>query len=144
MTSGWRFWRHVDVIFPHNVSRPHHEKTCFMVYANYKDTDQQAHPGSLISTFVVHCLDSIIPILAKSKIWRLCLISAAEQAPGHKVWKTGVLMIWLIFFLSFRMRYSPWQVDEWMFPVQLSSFRISKTALVRLYISLATSREDLS
>ena len=39
---------------------PHHEKTCFMPYANNKDADQPVHPCSLISTFVVHCLDSII------------------------------------------------------------------------------------
>ena len=40
-------------------------------YANNEDADQPAHPRSLISTFVVHCLDSIIPILAKSKLSRL-------------------------------------------------------------------------
>ena len=43
---------------------------------------------SLISAFVVHRLGSIIPILAKSKISRLKLVSVAEQAglsqPGRK------------------------------------------------------------
>ena len=39
----------------------------FLPYANNKDADQPAHGRSLISAFVVHCLDSIIPILAKSK-----------------------------------------------------------------------------
>ena len=29
-------------------------------YANNKGADQPAHSGSLISAFVVHCLDSII------------------------------------------------------------------------------------
>ena len=53
------------------VYEPRHEKTCFMPYANNKGTDQPAHPCSLISTFVVHCLDSLIHILAKSKIPRL-------------------------------------------------------------------------
>ena len=33
-----------------------------------------------LSTFVVHYLDSVIPILAKSKISRLYLVSVAEQA----------------------------------------------------------------
>ena len=42
----------------------------FMPYANNKGTDQPAHLCSLISTFVVRCLDSIIPVLAKSKISR--------------------------------------------------------------------------
>ena len=31
----------------------------------------EGHPRSLISAFVVRCLDSIIPILAKSKLLRL-------------------------------------------------------------------------
>ena len=35
-----------------------------MAYANNKGADQPAHPRSLISTFVVHLLDSIIPLLA--------------------------------------------------------------------------------
>ena len=39
----------------------HHEKTCFMPYANNKGADQ-------ISAFVIRCPDSIISILAKSKI----------------------------------------------------------------------------
>ena len=42
-----------------------------MQYANSKVADQPAHPCSLIGAFVVHCLDSIMPILAKSKISRL-------------------------------------------------------------------------
>ena len=46
---------------------PHHEKTCFMPYAN-KGPDQPAYPCSLIRAFVVHCLGNMVPILAKSKI----------------------------------------------------------------------------
>ena len=37
---------------------PRHEKTCFMLYVNNKDADQPAHPHSLISAFVVRCLDT--------------------------------------------------------------------------------------
>ena len=33
-------------------------------YAINKGADQPAHPRSLISTFVVRCLDSVIPLLA--------------------------------------------------------------------------------
>ena len=40
----------------------------FMPYANNKGADQPAHARSLISTFVVRCLDSMICILAKSKV----------------------------------------------------------------------------
>ena len=40
----------------------------FMPYANNKGADQPAYPCSLISTFVVRCLDSIIPLLAIAEI----------------------------------------------------------------------------
>ena len=39
---------------------PGHEKMCLMSYANNKGADQPAHSRSLISAFVVRCLDSII------------------------------------------------------------------------------------
>ena len=42
-----------------------------MPYANNKDADQPAHPHSLISAFVVRCLDRIISILAIAKMSRL-------------------------------------------------------------------------
>ena len=50
---------------------PGHEKMCLIPYVNNKGADQPAHPRSLIRTFVVHCLGSIVSILAKSKISRL-------------------------------------------------------------------------
>ena len=46
-------------------SEPRHEKTCFMLFATNKATDQPAHPHSLISAFVVGCLDSMISKLVK-------------------------------------------------------------------------------
>ena len=69
-------------------------------YANNKGADQPAHPRSLISTFIVRYLDSIVPILAKSKISSLYLASVAEQAGLSLTWsetpKTGFLVKWLI------------------------------------------------
>ena len=50
-----------------------------MPYANNKDADQPVHLRSLISVFVVRCLDSIIPTVAISDILRLLLASVAEQ-----------------------------------------------------------------
>ena len=49
---------------------PGHAKMCLMTYANNKGADQPAHPHSLISTFIVRCLDSIICILGLSKVSR--------------------------------------------------------------------------
>ena len=53
-----------------------------MSYANNKGADQPAHPCSLISAFIVHCLESIIPILAISKISRLVTGQSLYNAPG--------------------------------------------------------------
>ena len=43
-------------------------KNLFLPYANDKGADQPAHPRNLISTFVVRCLDRIIPLVSISKI----------------------------------------------------------------------------
>ena len=53
---------------------------CLASYANNKGADQPAHPRSLIRTFVVHCLDSIISIVSVTRISSLMLASVAEQA----------------------------------------------------------------
>ena len=54
-----------------SMYKPGHEKMCLTSYANNRGTDQPAHPGSLISTFVVRCLDSIISLDSIAKISRL-------------------------------------------------------------------------
>ena len=50
-----------------------------MPYANNKGADQLAHPRSLISTFVVRCLDSIIPLVSILEISSPYLASVAVQ-----------------------------------------------------------------
>ena len=40
-------------------------------YVNSKGADQTAHSRSLISVFVLRCIDSILPIVARPKILRL-------------------------------------------------------------------------
>ena len=51
-----------------------------MPYANDKGADQPVHPRSLISAFVVCCLDSIISLPSISGISSLYLASVAAQA----------------------------------------------------------------
>ena len=51
-----------------------------MPYVNNKGADQPAQPRSLISAFVVRCLDSIITLLAIAEISRLQPVSVVEQA----------------------------------------------------------------
>ena len=54
-----------------HIYEPGHEKMCLMSYANNKGADQPAHPRSLISAFVVKCLDSIISLDSIVEISRL-------------------------------------------------------------------------
>ena len=56
---------------------------CLMSYANNKGADQLR---SLISTFVVRCLDSIISLDSMAKISRLLLASVAAQAGLCLAW----------------------------------------------------------
>ena len=55
---------------PHTCE-PSHEKMCLMSHANNKGADQPAHPRSLISAFVVRCLDSKISLNSIAEISRL-------------------------------------------------------------------------
>ena len=57
-----------------------------MSYANNKGTDQPAHPRSLISAFVVRCLDSVMSLVSVTKISSLMLASVAEQASLNLTW----------------------------------------------------------
>ena len=47
---------------------PRREKTYLRRFANNKGADQPAHPRSLISGFVIHCLESTISKLTTSEI----------------------------------------------------------------------------
>ena len=78
---------------------PRHEKTC-LCHVNNKGADQPVHPGSLISTFVVHCLDSIISVVSILAISCLQLASAVEQTglslTCSKTVKTGFFVTRLL------------------------------------------------
>ena len=54
-----------------NLVEPGREKMCLMSYANNKGADRTAHPRSLISAFVVRCLDSLISLDSIAEISRL-------------------------------------------------------------------------
>ena len=56
------------------------------VYANNKCADQPVHPHSLISTFDVHCLDRLIPLVSISKISSFYLASVAARAGLSLPW----------------------------------------------------------
>ena len=82
-----------------------------MPYANNEGADQLAHPRSLISTFVVRCLDRKMPLLAISKNVRLWLASEDEQAGLSLNWsqtpKAGFLvprLVWSCIVFKTRMK----------------------------------------
>ena len=60
-SRGWDTWAL-------GISEPRHAKTCLMPYANNKGAVQPTHPRSLISAFVVCCLDRIILLVSISEI----------------------------------------------------------------------------
>ena len=64
---------------------PGHAETCLTSYANNNCADQPAHSRSLISTFVVCCLDSTT-LVAIFETSRLQLPSVAEQAGLNLTW----------------------------------------------------------
>ena len=51
-----------------------------MSYVNNKGADQPALPRSLISAFVVRCLDTVMSLVSLTEISNLMLTSVAEQA----------------------------------------------------------------
>ena len=59
---------------------------CLMSYTNNKGADQPAHPRSLISAFIVRCLDSVMSLVSVTKISSLMLVSVAEQAGLSVTW----------------------------------------------------------
>ena len=93
--TDWQLLKPLQPLLP--IFDPRHEKTCL---CHMWTTDQPAHPCFLISTFIVCCLDSIIPLLAIAEISRPKLVSSAEQAGLSNTWsqtpKTGFLMTRLI------------------------------------------------
>ena len=71
-----------------------------MPYANNKGADQPARMRSLISAFVVRCLDSIISLVSISDISSLQLVSVAQQV-GLVSWsatqdKTNMHNLWRV------------------------------------------------
>ena len=55
-------------------------------YANNKGAYQPAHPRSLISAFIIHCLDSIIPLVSIPEISSIYITSVAVQAGLSLPW----------------------------------------------------------
>ena len=72
-------------------------------FANNTGADQPAHPRSLISTFAIHLLESIISRLATGQISLFYLVSVAEETglslAISETPKTVFVATWLIYSL---------------------------------------------
>ena len=87
---------YVQLFWAGTLYEPHHEKTCLCHMRTTRGADYPAHPHSLISTFIVRCLDSIIPILDESKISRLaslCSLAGRFESYLSETPKTGFLVM---------------------------------------------------
>ena len=73
-------------LFVYKIYEPGHEKTCLMSYANNKGADQSVHLCSMISAFIVHCLDSVMCLVSISEISSLMLALVAEQVSLSLNW----------------------------------------------------------
>ena len=90
-----------------------------MSYANNKGADQPAHPRSLISAFVVRCLDNGMPLVSATKISSLMLASVAAQAGLSLTWSETPEDIFVVSWLTYKVNNStgnnertitkPWQ-----------------------------------
>ena len=58
---------------------PRREKNCLQVFANNTGADQPAHPGSLISGFVIRFSESTICKLATGEISIFSLVSVVDE-----------------------------------------------------------------
>ena len=65
--------------------RPSRQKAAF-VAGEHKDADHPAHSRSLISTFNIHCLESMIYKVGTDKNSKFWLFSVAEQTVLSFAW----------------------------------------------------------
>ena len=98
LISSWKF-SNISVLKSQKTYDPGHEKMCLMSYANNKGADQTANPHSLISAFVVRCLDSIISLDSIAEISRLLasFCGCAGWFVSGRVGKTCFLVTRLTF-----------------------------------------------
>ena len=75
----------------------------FMPYGNNKGTDQPGHLRSLISTFAVHCLDRIIPILVQS-IWAAARQNQQNELCAQQRHRSDKHLLTLIWVFAVRMK----------------------------------------
>ena len=84
----------------------------FMPFANNKGADQPAHRCSLISTFLVPCLDSIITLVSISEISSLYLAStAAVLCPWARHFTPR--KYWLITQEAMAPSRHDWKIVDW-------------------------------
>ena len=111
----------------------------FLQYANNKGADQPALPRSLIITFFVRYLDSIIPLVSLSEISSLQLASVAAQGGMSLPWSQTPRMRRMI--CAFVVRIWQKQLFSWRgFHSALQIVWREKTVYLRVTFPLPTIR----
>ena len=76
-----------------NLNAPQREKTCFLTYADKKDSDQTAHARSLIRVFVVR----VKKLGIGYPITKTCLYNVDPLKPHFYIVKQGFTGVYIIF-----------------------------------------------
>ena len=92
-TNSLSFYSLLQTIYL--LCEPGHEKMYLMSYANNKGADHPAHARSLISAFVVRCVDNIISLDSIAESSRLR--RSVCVWPGRKLPKTHFVVSLLIY-----------------------------------------------
>ena len=121
-------------------------RKCVMSYANNKGANQPAHPRSLISAFVVRCLDSMMSLVYVTKISSLMLASVAaeaglclacsetpEDAFSHDVAHMYVLTTIILFIITYTVIFLSFRTHRSGQTVQ-TQIRLLYTVCSSLYI----------
>ena len=95
----------------------------FLPYANNKGADQPAHSRSLISAFVVRCLDSILLVVSISEISAeqaaLSLTWSKTPKTGFFLWRSSNIKKRVIYLARLRNRKESGQYEGWSLIIAL-------------------------
>ena len=108
----------------------------FMPYVNNKGADQPVHPRSLISAFVVRCLDSFISLVSISEFSSLKLVSVAELAGLSLTWSQNQKTCFLVMRLNC-------PADIMTASSEFGTYRLCEQRRFRRACASAQSRQNL-
>ena len=95
-----------SITFSLSSTGPGHAKMCLMACANNKGADQPGHPRSLISTFFVHCVDSMLCMAGR--IWDLIFWGQDMGSDCISSWSLLIFLLCYIQSFKFLASFCSW------------------------------------